>query len=51
MFDGLFLHRDELVNLWNVSIYLDADERRDAEWVEFLLDDLPVNSTKRNPCR
>ena len=47
VFDGLFLHRDEFANLWDVSIYLVADERRDAEWVRFLLDDLPVNSTER----
>ena len=47
VFDGLFLHRDEFANLWDMSVYLDADERRDVEWVQFLLDDLPLNSTKR----
>ena len=47
VFDGLFVHRDEFADFWDVSIYLVADERRDAEWVRFLLDDLPVNSTER----
>ena len=47
VFDGLFLHRDEFANLWDVSIFLDTDQRQDGEWVQFLLDDLPVNSTKR----
>ena len=47
VFDGLFLHRDEFANLWDMSVYLDADERRDVEWVQFLLDDLPLNPTKR----
>ena len=47
VFDGLFLHRDELAKLWDVSVYLDADERRNAEWLQFLLDELPTNSTAR----
>ena len=42
VFDGLFLHRPEFAHLWDVSVFLDADERRDAEWLQFLLDDLPV---------
>jgi hypothetical protein len=41
VFDGLFLHRPEFVDLWEVSVYLDADERRDSEWLTFLLEDLP----------
>ena len=44
VFDGLFLHRDEFAKLWDVSVYLDADERRDTEWLQFLLDDLPADS-------
>lgn len=47
VFDGLFLHRAEFAELWDVSVYLDADERRDAEWLQFLFDDLPTNSTQR----
>ena len=47
VFDGLFLHRPELATMWDVSIYLDADERRDTEWLQFLLDDLPAGSTER----
>jgi uridine kinase len=47
VFDGLFVHRDEFAKLWDVSVFLDADERRDAEWLEFLLDDLPTDSSQR----
>ena len=47
VFDGLFLHRPEFAHLWDVSIHLDADERCNAEWLQFLLDDLPSNSTER----
>ena len=47
VFDGLFVHRDEFAKLWDVSVFLDADERRGAEWLEFLLDDLPTDSTQR----
>lgn len=47
VFDGLFVHRPEFANLWDVSVHLDADERRDAEWLTFLLDDLPVSPTAR----
>ena len=46
VFDGLFLHRPEFASLWDISVYLDADQRRDAEWMAFLLDDLPVNSAE-----
>lgn len=47
VFDGLFVHRDEFAKSWDVSVFLDADERRDAEWIEFLLDGLPTDSTQR----
>ncbi len=47
VFDGLFLHRPEFATLWDVSVYLEADERRDAEWLKFLLEDLPEDSTQR----
>jgi uridine kinase len=47
VFDGLFLHRDEFAKLWDVSVFLDADERLNADWLQFLLDDLPTTSTQR----
>jgi uridine kinase len=47
VFDGLFLHREELAGFWDVSVVLDADERRNAEWLRFLLDDLPASATHR----
>ncbi len=47
VFDGLFVHRPEFVDLWDVSVHLTADERLDATWLTFLLNDLPVESTER----
>ncbi|MET0910683.1 MAG: uridine kinase [Ilumatobacteraceae bacterium] len=47
VFDGLFLQRDELASFWDVSIHLEADERRDAEWLQFLSGDLPVDPSQR----
>jgi uridine kinase len=47
VFDGLFVHRDEFATLWDVSVFLDADDRRDAEWLQFLLEGLPTDSTQR----
>jgi uridine kinase len=47
VFDGLFLHRPEFAASWDVSVFLDADERRDAEWLEYLLDGLPVDARQR----
>lgn len=47
IFDGLFLQRPELVSFWHEVVYLDADERRDREWLDFLLSDLPEASTAR----
>ena len=47
VFDGLFLHRPEFAALWDVSVYLDADERRDAEWLQYLLADLPDDVSQR----
>ena len=47
VFDGLFLHRSELASFWHVSVYLDADERRDREWLNYLLDELPRSATER----
>ena len=47
VFDGLFLHRPEFAAAWDVSVYLDADERRDAEWLQYLLADLPDDVSQR----
>jgi uridine kinase len=47
VFDGLFLHRAEFAAAWDVSVYLDADERRDVEWLEYLLMDLPDDVSQR----
>jgi uridine kinase len=47
VFDGLFLQRPELCRLWDVSVYLDADVRRDAEWLDFVLADLPDDPVAR----
>lgn len=47
LFDGLFLHRQEFETMWDDSVYLDADERLDAEWLHFLLDDLPTGPSER----
>lgn len=47
VFDGLFLQRPELDGHWDVTIFLDADARRDREWLGFLLDDLPDHEVDR----
>ena len=47
IFDGLFLQRPELNGHWDVTIFLDADTRREREWLEFLLGDLPENEVER----
>jgi uridine kinase len=47
VFDGLFLHRPEFGPAWDVSVYLDADERRDTEWLQYLLADLPDDVSER----
>jgi uridine kinase len=47
VFDGLFLHRPEFATVWDVSIYLDANERRDTEWLQYLLEDLPDDVSQR----
>ncbi len=47
VFDGLFLHRPEFAAAWDVSVYLDADERRDTEWLQYLLADLPDDVSQR----
>jgi uridine kinase len=47
VFDGLFLHRPEFAATWDVSVHLDADERRDTEWLQYLLTDLPDDVSQR----
>ncbi len=47
VFDGLFLHRPELVDMWTLSIFLVADARREAAWQEYLNRDLPTDPGER----
>lgn len=48
VFDGLFLHRPELVPFWDLSALLVADDRRDAAWLEFLEAGLPTSPVERS---
>lgn len=45
--DGLFLHRPELVECWDLSVYLLADGRREASWQDYLTRDLPEDPNAR----
>jgi len=47
VFDGLFLHRAELAAFWDLTVYLDADIRREAEWLAYLEQDLPTGPADR----
>lgn len=47
VFDGLFLQRPELDDHWDVTVFLDADARREREWLDFLLEDLPADDVER----
>lgn len=47
VFDGLFLQRPELNDHWDMTVFLDADERREREWLGFLLGDLPDDDVER----
>ena len=47
VFDGLFLHRPELVDCWDVSVFLLADRRREAAWQDYLGRDLPEDPEAR----
>ena len=47
VFDGLFLQRPELTEHWNLVIYLDADARCDQAWLDFVLSDLPDETSQR----
>lgn len=47
VFDGLFLQRPELNGYWNMTVFLDANERREREWLEFLFGGLPDDDVER----
>lgn len=47
IFDGLFLQRPEFAAFWHLTVFLDADERRDREWLDFLLGNLPDDPSAR----
>ena len=47
VFDGLFLQRPELNGYWDMTVFLDADDRREREWLQFLLGDLPEDDVER----
>lgn len=47
VFDGLFLHRPELVRYWDLTVFLVADARREAAWQAYLGRDLPSKETAR----
>lgn len=46
--DGLFLHRSELVDFWDLSVYLVAEARREADWQQYLTSSLPQDPAERN---
>jgi uridine kinase len=47
VFDGLFLHRPELVGYWDLSVFLTAESRKEAAWQEYLTRDLPEDDLAR----
>ena len=47
VFDGLFLQRPDLKEHWDITIFLDADVRREREWLSFLLDGMPDGDVDR----
>lgn len=47
VFDGLFLQRPEFDGHWDVTVFLDADDRREREWLDFLLGGLPEDHVER----
>lgn len=46
LFDGLFLLRPEFRSYWDITVFLDAASRRDAEWLGFVLGDLPSDAVQ-----
>jgi uridine kinase len=47
VFDGLFLHRPELVDPWDLSVFLVAEGRREAVWRNYVDLDLPEDPDAR----
>jgi uridine kinase len=47
VFDGLFVHRPEFRDHWDLSVMLHADRRCDEAWLRFLETDLPSEPTER----
>jgi len=47
IFDGLFLQRPELAPFWHLTVYLEADDRIDQRWLDYLLSGLPVEASAR----
>jgi uridine kinase len=45
--DGLFLLRPELVDYWDLSVFLVADRRREVAWQRYLHADLSSDGSKR----
>jgi uridine kinase len=47
VFDGLFVHRPELLEHWDLTVMLRADRRCDEAWLRFLESDLPLDPIDR----
>lgn len=47
VFDGLFVHRPEYRDHWDLTVMLHADRRCDEAWLHFLETDLPSDPTQR----
>jgi len=47
VFDGLFLHRPELRSYWTTTVFLEANQRCDQAWLDYLLGDLPADVEQR----
>ncbi len=47
VFDGLFLLRPELAELWHLTVHLKADRRRDQGWQSYLCSGLPDGEPDR----
>ena len=47
VFDGIFALRPELVDYWDMSVFLEAPRRREEAWVDYLERDLPSDPMAR----
>ncbi len=45
--DGLFLHRPEVAESWDLSVHLVAGGRRESAWQDYLTMDLPADLRER----